>query len=243
MLCFADKIRPREWHQERWLASRDSLAIAPNLPESRMPRRCSGVTKTTGVPYRAPGSMVQAWAFPALSRAKNIGAGASTKETTTPRRMHLPSVLGILVGTAGNILLLQPPFDRNLLHWRREMVSLTSRSVGRMAPVVPHDRAVQISICWTLSRVFQTLRLHEGGTEPRSVCAQDSHWDEADDGEEHNGSNHNPNHLAFGQGLVRHGWGSMGSRAGDPRKEERVGVRGEKLAGRSPNNDGTRSLG
>lgn len=39
------------------------------------------------------------------------------------------------------------------------------------------------------------------------------------------------------------GGGAWDSRAGDPRKEERVGVRGEKLAGRSPNNDGTRSLG
>lgn len=42
---------------------------------------------------------------------------------------------------------------------------------------------------------------------------KNSHWHKADDGEQHDSANHNADHLALGQGLVYHEWGSIGSRS------------------------------
>lgn len=42
---------------------------------------------------------------------------------------------------------------------------------------------------------------------------KNSHWHEADDGEQHDSANHDADHLALGQGSGDHEWGSMGSRS------------------------------
>lgn len=128
-------------------AHRPRTGQNPRIPESQTPRAWLRATKMMSPPIGPPDPGSGSRHSPHDIMCQDIGAagartGAHKRRVHKKEDMHVPSVLGILVGMGGGILFLQPPLNRHLFHWCRKSPNLISSLPDSVAALVAHDDTV-----------------------------------------------------------------------------------------------------